>query len=271
MHEISRLGGPALSIVQANPPYDTLEPFVPIEGRFPASLPLGAILCVQVQDIEHAWSSLETEVPKLRATYPAAPLVLHLAHRAAAGAVDLARRTAALFVRAILVEDEPFAATLRPIMTHPVDLAGDILEWLPRRGVRVPPECVPFIRETVRCAPSSRSLVELLQELGESEHAVRKRLRARGLPAPSHWHALARAVCVALRLQDAPDRPLLDVALDAGYSEHSTLSRQMVRLFGLRPSVIRTLLGWEPLVDRWVAREFAETAPSHPCDRRSPS
>ena len=63
---------------------------------------------------------------------------------------------------------------------------------------------------------------------------------------------------VKLALQADPDRPLFDAALDLGYSDASSLSRQMVRVFGLRPGVARSVLGWEPLLDRWLALEANE-------------
>lgn len=253
MHASTPPSGSPLGIAQALPPYREFVPFSPPrDGRAP--LPLGTILCVRVTDTARDWPHVEAGVPALRARYPTAPVVLHFAHAATADAIHLARHAAFLFVRAILVDDEPVAPTLRRFLTQPVDLAADVVEWLPLRGVRVPPECVPLIREVVRRAAVHRSVRDLLHAIGESEHNVRKRLHGRGLPAPGGWFAAARAAHAALRLQSDTERTLLDVALDFGYSDHSTLSRQMVRLFGLRPSVIRETLGWEPLADRWIAR-----------------
>ena len=48
--------------------------------------------------------------------------------------------------------------------------------------------------------------------------------------------------------------PLLTLAVECGYSDHSSLSRQSLRLFGARPGVIRRTLGWEWLMHRWLTR-----------------
>lgn len=254
MHASFGSSATSLVIVRGAPPYEHFEPLSPAWERCTQPLPLGTVLCVRLCDVARDWTQVERCVPALRQRYPASPVVLHFARAADADAVHLARRAAFLFVRAILVDDEPMAPTLRQVVTQPIDLAADVVEWLPLRGVRVPPECVPLISEVVRRSAAHRCTRDLLQELGESEHTVRKRLRGRGMPAPSDWFAAARALHAALRLQSSSEHSLFDVALSYGYSDHSTLSRQMVRLFGLRPSAVRELIGWEPLADRWVAR-----------------
>lgn len=251
-------GGTPLVIARARPPYDELEPHSLDRERTPPPLPLGTILCVRVRDVARDWAAVEACVPTLRARYPAAPVILHVAHAPNADAVHLARLAAFLSVRAILVDDEPIAPTLRRLMTRSPDLGAEVVEWLPLRGIRIAPECAPLVRDVVRLARAHRAVRDLLREIGESEPGARKRLRGRGLPAPSGWFCAARALHAALHLQGSRERTLHDVALDCGYSEHSTLSRQMVRVFGLRPSTVRELIGWEPLADRWVARAMQD-------------
>jgi AraC-like DNA-binding protein len=41
--------------------------------------------------------------------------------------------------------------------------------------------------------------------------------------------------------------------MELGYSDHSALSHQLRRLFGMSASQVRGLLGWEWLLDRWLA------------------
>jgi hypothetical protein len=54
-----------------------------------------------------------------------------------------------------------------------------------------------------------------------------------------------------------------------GYSDHSALSHQLRRLFGMRTEVIRRNLGWEWLLDAWLVRwSTCVAAPrgrGHPC------
>ena len=65
---------------------------------------------------------------------------------------------------------------------------------------------------------------------------------------------MAHATRAALRMQAEPAAPLLALAVECGYSDHSSLSRQCLRLFGVRPGRIRGMLGWEWLMDRWLKR-----------------
>jgi AraC-like DNA-binding protein len=55
-------------------------------------------------------------------------------------------------------------------------------------------------------------------------------------------------------MQAEPSAPLLALAVECGYSDHSSLSRQCLRLFGTRPGRIRGMLGWEWLMDQWLRR-----------------
>jgi AraC-like DNA-binding protein len=194
-------------------------------------------------------------------------------------AVHHARRLASLAVRAILVEDEPVGPTLRAILPHPVNLAADVMEWLEVRGSAPPPECRALVGAIIQLAPRYRTLTAVLTSIGRSEEAGRPRARSRCPIPPSHWFAASQALHAALALQADPDRPLLDAALDLGYSDASSLSRQMVRVFGLRPGVARSVIGWEPLLDRWLALEAGEARPrpawasslDTPDDQRPPS
>ena len=67
----------------------------------------------------------------------------------------------------------------------------------------------------------------------------------------------AEALRAALRLQAHAGASLMVLAVECGYSDHSSLSRQCLRLFGVRPGAIRGTLGWEWLLDRWLRRATA--------------
>ena len=84
--------------------------------------------------------------------------------------------------------------------------------------------------------------------------ALVPRLRGRFPAAPVVLRVDRRA---SLRLQADQRVPLLTVAVECGYSDHSSLSRQCLRLFGVRPGAIRPTLGWEWLLDRWLRRADA--------------
>jgi hypothetical protein len=60
-----------------------------------------------------------------------------------------------------------------------------------------------------------------------------------------------------MKLQASPHLSLHQVARSLGYPDGFTLSNQMSRLVGLRPSIARERLGWEWVVEAWLAREAA--------------
>lgn len=215
----------------------------------------GTVLGYRVGAFARDWPALETAVPALRARHPAAPVILHIGNEDPAEAIHYARRAAFLYVRAILIDGEDVATTLRSVITQPVNLAGDVIEWLEMQSVPLPPEAQHLVRAIVHLAPRYHTVRDLLESIDHIEEAVRKRFHHRGIAPPSRWFGMARALHAALALQRAPNIPLFDAALDLGYSDHSALSRQMLRIFGLRPSVVRTQLGWEGLMVRWLERE----------------
>jgi hypothetical protein len=61
-------------------------------------------------------------------------------------------------------------------------------------------------------------------------------------------------VRACIQLQNL-ESSLFDVARDLGYPDGFSLSNQLRRLTGVRPSLARDHLGWEWIVERWVERE----------------
>jgi AraC-like DNA-binding protein len=242
------------------------------DGAVRGTLELGTLLGYRVGAFARDWHLLEDAVPALRARHPAAPVVLHIRADDPAAAVHYARRAAYLSVRAILVDDEPVAGTLRAIIPRPVNLSADVMEWLELRRAALPPECHHLVRAILRLAPEHQTVGSLLATIGQTEGAVRKRFHSRGVTPPSRWFAAARALHAALALQACPETPLLSTAWSLGYSDASALSRQMARVFDLRPSAARALLGWEALLDRWLTKEVgAQTSLAGvPHDRMGP-
>ncbi|HET8657006.1 MAG TPA: helix-turn-helix domain-containing protein [Longimicrobiaceae bacterium] len=242
-----------LPVVAFRPPYRAFEAIARPLALRSCDLAPGTVLGVTVREPPAAAvPALDIGVPRLRSHFPAQPVIV-LFDRGGDDAVRLARRAGVLGARAVLVRDDPPYPVLRRILTNPVDLGADVVDWLALRGVSPHPEAFYAIREIFRLALEFRNVEPLLESVGMVGSTVRHHLQAAGLPAPGRWLALARALHAALRLQ-REDVSVLTLALDFGYSDHGSLSRQMLRLFGVRPGEIGGLLGWEWLVDRWVAR-----------------
>jgi len=240
------------SVFHLAPPYERFEAVPDLSALVPEDLPDASLLAVGLTSAEDGWGELAALVQQLRARFPAAPVVLRVGRRAEGGDLEWSRRAGALRVRAVVFEGEPPRPQLRRSLTDPTSLPEDLEQWLPVRLPGLAPGMVQLACGIVRLAPRFSEVGALLGSIGYAERTVRTWLRRAGVPGPGKWLAAAHAVRAALRLQAEEKAPLLALAVDCGYSDHSSLSRQSLRLFGVRPGAIRRTLGWEWLLDRWL-------------------
>ena len=245
------------AVFQIPPPYDRYEAVGDLSALNPQDLPDAAMLAIGFDPLRHALDEAAALVPQLRTHFPAAPVVLRVAPGVDAADLDLARRAGGLHIRAVLVEEEPLRDQLRRSFTNATGVPDEIEQWLPIRLPGLAPAVGQMIGLIVRLAPGFTEVSALLGTLGHAERTVRTWFRRAGVPGPGKWLAAAHAVHAALRLQAEESTPLLTIAVECGYSDHSSLSRQSLRLFGVRPGVIRRTLGWEWLLDRWLRRAAA--------------
>jgi AraC-like DNA-binding protein len=249
------------SVFRLAPPYQVFEAVPDPAELAPEVLPDASVLAVHLPAPQETWSEAARLVPRLRARFPGAPVVLRVG-RGGDQAADWARQAGGIHVRAVLLDDEPPFPRLRRVLTDATDLPDQIERWLPVRLPGLPPAVAHLIGGIVRGAPGCGQVGELLDGLGHPERTVRTWFRRAGVPGPGKWLAATHAVRAALRLQ-AEEAPLLMLAVECGYSDHSSLSRQSLRLFGVRPGAIRGTLGWEWLLDRWL-RRVAGSVDLHP-------
>ncbi|HEX6534028.1 MAG TPA: helix-turn-helix domain-containing protein [Gemmatimonadaceae bacterium] len=245
---------PALAIFPIAPPYIRFDPASDADHLCPCELSPGTIFGLQICGRPRSVEALGQPLHRIRSRFPAVPIVLRLSQPLDAEAVHLTQLATQLHVRGAIVEPEPVHQTLRRLLTNPVDLASDVVEWLSVRGPRLPPVVSHLVRQIFRLAPGRAEVRALLEEIGESARTARARCRKLGLPPPAGWLQVARAVHAALFLQRAPSTPLLEAAMRLGYSDHSALSHQLRRLFGMRTEVVRRNIGWEWLLDAWLVR-----------------
>lgn len=252
------------------PPYEQFETVEDAVSLRPARVAPGSVLAVGSADCVPHWDALRNWLPALRSRFPAMPVIVRLPAGGDPALAQCAFRAGELRVRAVLLTGEPVAETLRVALTHPTNLAGDVAEWLTIRQVIPPPQVVRLIADIFRCAPTCNRTGELWTRLRMSKRTLRGLFQRAGMPPPCEWLAVARALRAVLRLQAERTQSLLSIALDTGYSDHSALSRQILRLFDTRPLLVRHTVGWEWFLDRWMrkASPRADTAARHPyvCD-----
>lgn len=255
-------GSPS-AIFRITPPYEERSHVRPGSATGGEPLPFGSILGLEITGTSLHWTEIETAIHTLRRRHVSAPIVLMIDPRTE-DLLFVASRVARLPVRAVLFRGEPISAALRQQLTHPANLPEDVVEWLMLRGIRLTPTTAHMIRQIFLRAADYREVVPLLRDMGNPESSARFRCRKKRLPSPGRWLHAARALSTAFRIQSAPDRSLLSLAHEAGYGDHSALSNQMQRVFRMRPGEIRKVLGWEWLLDRWLAAEAGKHRSASP-------
>lgn len=232
----------------AAPPYDR-DRFITLGGERP--LPAGAVLIVDVSPVPGNMGALDSALRQIRGSAPDTPLVMR-----AAPSIDdlllLATWGAALPAQGLILQGQPLASALRGQLTRPRSLPTEITAWIAGKGIRMAPALTDFIRQVFARAAEHSEVSTLCREIGAVESSARFRCSKKRLPPPSRWLQAARALHACLRLQADPDRALLPLALELGYADHSALSHQIRRTFGVRPSEVRRTLGWEWLMGRWL-------------------
>lgn len=245
---------PALTVSVTSPPYAGFSRAIEATRIRPTDLCAGSIFGLELGPRPWDLETLKQDLLRLRQQHPAVPVVLRLREDLDVEAAHVIQVAAQLHVRGVIVDGDPIRETLCRFLTEPVDLAADVVEWFSLRRPAAPPQFVDLIQKIFRHGETKAALQNLLGDLGESARTARARCRKLALPPPSNWLQAARAVHAALCLQRARSTPLLELAMDLGYSDHSALSHQLMRLFGASASAIRETIGWEWLLDSWLER-----------------
>lgn len=136
----------------------------------------------------------------------------------------------------------------------PLDLAAEITDYLTWRGLCADRDTIHLIRRIIELSAELRTITALSKSMYLSRRALGRRLMNQGLPVPSHWLQLGRLLRLATRLQNS-DATVFSIAYDSGYPDGFSLSNQMHRLIGYRPSQVREYLGWEWIVEEWLRQE----------------
>ena len=136
----------------------------------------------------------------------------------------------------------------------PADLGAEVTDYLAWRGLVVDRDTRIVLRRIIDLSARARTVTELSRAMYLSRRALGRRLSNRGLPVPSHWLQMARILRLVSRLQNS-DANIFSIAYEFGYPDGFSVSNQMFRLVGFRPSLAREHLGWEWVLEAWLRRE----------------
>jgi AraC-like DNA-binding protein len=215
----------------------------------------GAVLLWRLEDS----SSQETEFDELKQRPPALPLIVLLPPpRDIRRTLPLLNAIGALHPRAVLPAG-PLGTPdhLRHVLAAPpLSLADAVTSLLMRRGVVSSRTIRREVHRIFELAPETPSIARLARRLYLSRRTLGRHFADAGLPVPSHWLQFARLLHVSINLQNETTA-VFRIAARAGYPDGFTMSNQMKRLIGVRPTEVRAKLGWEWVVEAWLTKEHS--------------
>ncbi|MEN8374595.1 MAG: AraC family transcriptional regulator [Gemmatimonadota bacterium] len=112
------------------------------------------------------------------------------------------------------------------------------------------------VTRIIELSPTTRSISALSRRMYTSRRTLGRVFSGAGLPAPSHWLQFGRLMHVVVQIQNSDRIPINRIAMRAAYPDGFTMSNQMKRLLGVRPSDVRERLGWEWVVESWIRSEM---------------
>lgn len=206
----------------------------------------------------------QAEYERLKGRPPGLPLIVLLpSARDIGSTLPLLREVRSLEPRTVL--PSAYLGTpdrLREVLAAPPrGLAETVTRYLRRRGLLRGDEVAGQVQRIFELAPEVRSITRLARRMYTSRRTLGRHFAAAGLPVPSHWLQFARLLQVSIHLQNETTA-IFRIATRSGYPDGFTLSNQMKRMIGYRPSEVRERLGWEWIVEAWLRRE-AEGRAAH--------
>lgn len=171
--------------------------------------------------------------------------------------LPLLRYVNGLSPRAVLPGTEVASAQNVQLLlsTPPRNLPTALARYLSGRGLLPQSPVRREIEHVLHSAPAASNVSALARRLFTSRRTLGRHFAAAGLPVPSHWLQFARLMHAATMLQKNQRMPMSRISSHLGYPDPFTMSNQMKRLLGLRPSDARLLLGWEWIVESWICQE----------------
>lgn len=140
------------------------------------------------------------------------------------------------------------------LASPPGSVATAFIELVQRLDLTHDRKVLRELHRIIELSASTRSIAMLSRRMYTSRRTLGRHFEAAGIPVPSHCLHFGRLLHVGLQLQST-DTAMFRIAGQYGYPDGFTMSNQMKRLIGHRPTQVRRLLGWEWLVEAWIRKE----------------
>ena len=249
---MSELSAPVTNASLFLPPYETFTP--PRQLQYCRNRGVAAVWFVKegaTQQAERDWLAERPHGVELIVVLPP-PTAIR-------GVLPLLRDLSDLRPRGIL-PNGPLAGPepVRLLLSStPRDLAATVVGNFTRAGILRRQQIRSLVMKVFEFAPTVPSVTMLARKLYTSRRTLGRLFESEGLPVPSHWLQFARLLHVAAIIQEQQKVPIVRAATHVGYPDGFTLSNQMKRLIGCRPTEVREHLGFEWIIEEWMRREYA--------------
>lgn len=255
--QVSSLADLPAKLHLASPPYRDLKPVILPERPWNWPPRGEAILWTLVDDGQRAefeWLARRQRGVPLIVVLPTPPK-LHKAR-------DLIWSLRAIRPRGVLPHSGLEAGdAIRSVLGQPPEHLGRaVVRYLKEGGIISSDRMSADVVRLFELAPEVHSVTKLANRMYASRRTLGRRFAAEKLPVPSHLLQFARLLHVALAIQREAGT-VFRIASSYGYPDGFTMSNQMKRLIGCRPSELRGRLGWEWLVESWLHLEYPTAAP----------
>ncbi len=156
-------------------------------------------------------------------------------------------------IESIRVVSAPPRLTSFPLQSREhVDADRVVAHFVDHGVLRPESRATAYVRSILAAPPEALRVRRIARRVYASRRTLGRHFRAEGLPAPIDWVALARAVLAHRTF--VRGGPLRIAAAAAGYPDQFTMSNAMNRIFGIRPSQLRSV-SWCELLDLWISRQ----------------
>lgn len=197
-----------------------------------------------------------------RRNIPTAHLVLRVPERCSPLVLWEISTLIRLGATAIVGAAEPLVAAARRQLTAPIEVSRQIIDFLTLRGF-VPPQSVSSYLDEIFSHDAMQAAVRAAGRATGSR-TLRGHLQALGLPPPTRWRQLARALVAAWHLQKDPALSGAQVAVECGYADQPGMVRGFRVQFGVTPTAVKERVGWYWLLEAWLARTGRPTSSQSP-------
>jgi AraC-like DNA-binding protein len=147
--------------------------------------------------------------------------------------------------------------TRQLLSSPPLNIADAVTSYLTERGMLASRKLHGEVHRILELSTEVQSISGLARRMYTSRRTLGRHFSSEGVPVPSHWLQFGRLLHVCLQLQ-MKDATIFRVAHRARYPDGFTMSNQMKRVLGIRPSEASALIGWVWIVESWLDVEGRE-------------